>query len=97
MAKRLKKTEVIEAAVAIHLHTKNTPCTTKQCMNELVDAVKELTGDANLTMQRVKKALNKWIEQGWATLVDDILQVTRAGRAQIKKLAEMATTPTLAA
>ena len=83
----------IEHAVALHLVLECPNCTTKQRLSVLLTEVRKLIADRNLTLQKMKEALKKWFEEGWAMITKDILQVTRAGRNQIKKLAEEASAP----
>ncbi len=90
---QLPTAEAIEQAAAVFLVTKETPCTAKQCVKELAKALKKLVGHEGLTVQEVRNVLRKWVSEGWATLANNVLQITRIGRARIKSLAEEATSP----
>lgn len=83
----------VEHAVALHLVLDCPCCTAKQRLADLLKKVKKLTADRKLTIQKMKQALEKWFQEGWAVVTNNIFQVTRAGRAQIKKLADEATAP----
>lgn len=80
----------IESAVALHLQTRNVPCTAKQCLQELLREVRELVGNNALTVKQIKDALKTWFAEGWAIVTSKTLQVTRAGRKKIKELADAA-------
>ncbi len=97
MAKKAapKKVETIAFAVAIHLATRDVPCTAKQCLQELLDQVKALVNQ-KLKMDELQLALSKWVDQGWAIITNGFLQITRAGRHKIASLAEAATAPPIA-
>jgi coproporphyrinogen III oxidase-like Fe-S oxidoreductase len=97
MAKKvaLKKVETIASAVAIHLATRDVPCTAKQCLQELLEQVKTLVSQ-KLKMDELQLALSKWVDRGWAIITDGYLQITRAGRNVIRNLAENATSPPIA-
>ncbi len=88
----------IEGAVALYLQTRPVPCTAKQCLQELLKEVRELTGNFALTVKQIKDNLKKWFTEGWAVISSQSLQVTRAGRNKIKELADAAlASPTAAA
>lgn len=80
----------VEHAVALHLNTRETYLTAKQCLKELLEAVKALVNNDKLTLQNLKQSLKKWLTEGWVTVSSAHLQVTHSGRAQVKKLAEAA-------
>ncbi len=77
----------IEGAVALYLQTRPVPCTAKQCLQELLIEVRVLTGNFALTIKQIKDKLKKWFAEGWAIISNQSLQVTRAGRKQVKELA----------
>ncbi len=78
-------------AIAIHLTSRNeVPITAKQCMNELLQKVKELTRSSRITLTDLQNSLKQWVDNRWAVIKDNVLQITRAGRHHIKKLAEAA-------
>lgn len=93
MAKKVEKENSlsIEAAVALHLEIEAPRSTAKQCMKKLLESVRKLTQNPKLTTKNLQDALRRWFEEGWAMLAGGFLQVTRAGRAQVKALAEKAT------
>jgi coproporphyrinogen III oxidase-like Fe-S oxidoreductase len=92
MAKSIEKAAEISipAAVALSLQTKQCHCTAKQCMKEILTEVRELTRNAALTVSNIKAALREWLREGWAVLSNTHIQITRAGRAKIKEIAEKA-------
>lgn len=83
----------IEGAVAAFIVVRDTPCTSKQCMQELLRAVRVLVNNAKLTVQNIKQSLKKWQNEGWAIISKDTLQITRSGRVKIKEIADLATAP----
>lgn len=98
MAKKVSGTDKavvhsIEGAVAAYIIARDTPCTTKQCMQELLQAVRVLVNNAKLTVQNIKQSLKNWLREGWAIISKDTLQITRSGRVKIKEIAELATAP----
>lgn len=95
-AKRKEKKEetkkmTVEAAAAAHLEIISERSTAKQCLRELLESVKSLTGKTNLTVTDLRQELKRWFEKGWATLSGEFIQITRAGRAKIKQIADQAT------
>jgi hypothetical protein len=96
MARRATRTQEvqkmsIETAVALHLQLIAPRPTAKQCVQELLQSVRELTENAMLTTRDLKTALRRWFEEGWVSFSGGFLQVMRAGRAKIQEIAEKAT------
>jgi coproporphyrinogen III oxidase-like Fe-S oxidoreductase len=92
---RKEKMSTTASAAAVHIVTQDgKACTVKQCMKQLLDEVKKLTGNLDLTITQLKESLQQWVEDGWAKIKGDTLEITRAGRNPIKQLAEASTVPT---
>ncbi len=98
MAKKVSGTEnavvsSVEGAVAAYIIAQDTPCTSKQCLQKLLQAVRVLVNNTKLTIQNIKQSLKNWLNEGWAIISKDTLQITRSGRVKIKEIAELATAP----
>lgn len=83
-------------AAAIHLTSREQVLTAGQCMYELLQKVKEFTKSKVITLDSLKESLKQWVDNGWAVIKDNVLQITRAGRSHVKRLAEAATAPSVA-
>lgn len=65
----------------------NTPVTQGQCMKELLIQVQNLSNNDKLTLQHLKDSLQQWVNEGWATIRTDVLQITRHGQSKIHDIA----------
>lgn len=86
----------VEQAVASYFECECPCCTKKQSLKTVLEKVRVLVSNQKLTLKNLKEAIKKWFEEGWAVISKDIIQITRSGRAVVKKIAEEATAPSVA-
>lgn len=96
VAKKSKKKEepdkfALDVAAALYLELETVRCTARQCLNRMLESVRQLTKNPKLTMQKMKLAIRHWLTKGWVMISGEEIQVLRAGRAPIKQLADDAT------
>lgn len=85
--------EHISQAAAILLVTMDKPITAKLTLSSLLENVRNFLGNKRITIKVLKRALTSWLDNGWAQIKGEVLQITRAGRAPISKMADLATSP----
>lgn len=88
MARKEEKKLSVQEAVALALATGTQAATTRQDLRNLLREVRKLVSNPALTLQNMKEALATWLQEGWAVVSKHFIQVTRAGRAPVKKMAE---------
>lgn len=86
-------TQHISEAAAILLVTMDKPITAKLTLSSLLENVRSFLGNKRITIKGLKRALTSWLDNGWAQIKGEVLQITRAGRVPISKMADLATSP----